>query len=90
MYLKYKSGWIEQGGIGQGYVYTNKTRMTYPIPFTSTDYSIVGTVMTFDNSQNWTRTVYFDNCDEQSTLATTGYNGQGGTNCEFRWIACGY
>ena len=89
-YLKYKSGWIEQGGIGQGHVYSNKTRMTYPIPFTSTDYSIVGTVMSFDNAGNWTRTVYFDNCDEQSTLATTGNNGTGAADYEFRWIACGY
>ena len=90
MYLKYKSGWIEQGGTCQGYVYTNKTRMTYPIPFTSTDYVIVGSVMTSDNSQNWTRSVYFDNGDLEGTLVTTGYNGQGGGDLPVKWIACGY
>lgn len=82
-YRKYKSGWIEQGGICAACDSISETTVTFPISFTNTAYSIHKNVTHNSNTTISERLVWFYN--KQLDSAKT-YSGP---NFAFDWFACG-
>ena len=81
MYLKYKSGWIEQGGIAKG-----NTTVTFPLKFKNTNYSLVATGDTY-------YTLVWTESHTKSNFFTRGWKANTGTyptTDNISWIACGY
>ena len=89
MYLKYKSGWIEQGGIGTGGGYKSSAKCTFPLPFSDTNYSVVALPVTKAQG-NVSKSIYFSTFDEASAIVTTSFNGANGIADRYCWIAYGY
>lgn len=86
-FTRYSDGWIEQGGtLNLGNGYQRGQSLTFPIEFTTTDFSIV-----FSGSVANAYTVDYgtNNIGSRSTTGVT-YVIHCVTGVAGSWIACGY
>lgn len=87
-YRKYKSGWLEQGGIYKG-TFNMTSVHNLLVPFANTTYSILGEALdTYDYAVSW--------CARKTSFTTTSFTGEGfrGTTGNYtyntlRWEAKG-
>ena len=81
-YRKYKSGWVEQGGI------TTNATIVFPTAFTTTNYTIICTpVMINANAGNIS--ICYGSKTTTGMAVQIRWNGSG-TNGERCWYVCGH
>lgn len=86
-FTRYSDGWIEQGGtLNLNTGYQRRQSLTFPIEFTTTDFSIV-----FSGSNSGANTVDLgtNNIGSRSTTGVT-YVIHCQSGVAGSWIACGY
>lgn len=91
-YRKYKSGWIEQGGMLQGNGSYGLVSVSFFLPFKSTDYFFSALI-------DWSNTSWYSSNDVANLQSVTDVSGIGtqysSTGCKVqgfsskRWFACG-
>ena len=77
-YTKYSDGWKECGGYA-----TVDGRVTFPIAFTDTYYTLVGGLIPGLKSATWEHL-------NMSNQTTTGFNFEKHDDYTLKWYACGY
>lgn len=87
-YRKYSDGWIEQGGYSTGGIYTSPATLTFPMAFSSAQYTIVGTGCQ-DNVGHHSINIHFKNRTRTSVKAVSAVNGAVDESRNFTWYACG-
>ena len=89
-YRKWKSGFIEQGGLNLVNSYNNNIFiLNFPISFTTTNYTFVNTAIWNNNPGTEYTTEYTKNIQAQATERTTSSITTIG-NLSKSWYACGY
>ena len=87
-YRKYSDGWIEQGGYSTGGIYTSPATLTFPMAFSSVQYTIVGTGCQ-DNVEHHSINIHFKNRTTTSVKVVSAVNGGVDESRNFMWFACG-
>ena len=85
-YRKYKSGWVEQGGIFTGQ--TNRPTITLPVTMSNEHYT-VGALIRWDNTGNVANTVRVISATNTSIVFNQA-NGTAGATFDFYWQVSGY
>jgi hypothetical protein len=85
-YKKYSDGWIEQGGIS-----TTNATLNFPLAFSDTNYTIVGTFMDMGNGS----AISFQARTKSTTLIKASWtcdreHGYADGAFKLNWYACGY
>ena len=81
-YRKYKSGWIEMGGI------SSENTITFPVNFTNTNYTVICTP-TMINASVGNISICYGSKTVSGIAIQIRWNGAG-TNGERCWYVCGY
>ncbi len=81
-YRKYKSGWIEQGGI------TNNPNIKFPVSFVDIDYTITAIAEMIDGGVG-TISICYANKQMTSVDLQVRWNGGACDNALRMWFACG-
>ena len=85
-YRKYKSGWVEQGGIFTEQ--TNRPTITLPVTMSNEHYT-VGALIRWDNTGNVANTVRVISTTNTSVVFNQA-NGTAGATFDFYWQVSGY
>lgn len=85
-YRKYKSGWVEQGGVTA--TNTGGSSVTLPVTMADTNYSIMATILNVSSNQG---TSGYEKCPGPSNVATTGFWLDQPSNANYcaRWQVSG-
>ena len=85
-YRKYKSGWVEQGGVTA--TNTGGSSVTLPVTMADTNYSIMATILNVSSHQG---TGGYEKCPGPSNVATTGFWLDQPSNADYctRWQVSG-
>lgn len=82
-YRKYKSGWVEQGGI------TTSAAVNFPVPFSNTNYTIDAIAEMIDGGVG-TISVCYANKTATSISLQVRWNGGARDTAQKMWFACGF
>ncbi|MCM1293998.1 MAG: hypothetical protein NC311_00345 [Muribaculaceae bacterium] len=85
-YRKYKSGWVEQGGINKPIAY-NGTTITLPVQMENTNYSVIATGASEGYGNNINTSIKHSCETNTTTHFSLGCAYSGGVNAN--WYVCG-
>ena len=85
-YRKWSDGYIEQAGIGYG-----STMLTFPVPFSDTNYSLVA-IPAIMNEGAGSNDIQYRREDKYTNriYIQLRFNGGGQAGYQFMWYACGF